>query len=299
MQNRLGKLLGKDIQLRSSFGADLGMVCADPSQIDQMLMNLLMNARDAMPRGGNIVIETSNIEIDENFDHQYPSIKPGRYIMLTFSDTGTGMDQEIKSKIFEPFFSTKPVGKGTGLGLFTALCIVQQIGGTISVDSEPGAGSTFKILLPRCDKAPTTLQPQGAIPLCGGTETILLVDDSVSLRKLLRKMLADNGYTVLDSGDPYEALRMATEYPGTISLMITDMELPGFNGSVLAGKLAAVKPEIKVLYASGSNISSTVSSRVFAQDYAIIMKPFTPHDLLTKVRELLSPTIKVLEKTTF
>jgi CheY-like chemotaxis protein len=201
------------------------------------------------------------------------------------------MDQKTKSHIFEPFFSTKPVGKGTGLGLFTALCTVNQMGGSITVDSEPGAGSTFKILFPRCDKAPTTLQPKEASPWCGGKETILLVDDSVTLRKLLRRILVDKGYTVLDSGAPDEALRMAAQYPGPISLMITDMELPGFNGSVLAEKLAAVRPETRVLYASGSNLSSTVSSRVFAQDYAIIVKPFTSHDLLTKVRELLSPTI--------
>jgi PAS domain S-box-containing protein len=299
MQNRLDKFLGKDIQLRRSLGSGLGMVCADPRQIDQVLLNLAINARDAMPKGGNIVIETSNIEIDENSAHQYPSIKLGRYIMLTFSDTGIGMDQETKSHIFEPFFSTKPVGKGTGLGLFNALCTVKQMGGTITVDSEPGIGSTFKILIPRCDKAPTPLQPQEAISLCEGTETILLVDDSFTLRKLLRRILVDKGYTVLDSGDPDEALRMATEYPATISLMITDMELPGFNGSVLAGKLAAVRPETKVLYASGSDISSTVSSRVHAQDYAIIVKPFTSHDLLTKVSELLSPTRKAPERTSF
>jgi PAS domain S-box-containing protein len=291
MQNRLGKLLGKDIQLRSSFGANLGMVCADPNQIDQVLMNLLMNARDAMPKGGNIVIETANVDIDETSAHQYPSIKLGHYIMLTFSDTGTGMGQETKSHIFEPYYSTKPVGKGTGLGLFTAQCIVKQLGGTITVDSELGAGSTFTILFPRCDQAPIALPRQEAIPLCEGTETILLVEDSVSLRILLRKILTGRGYTVLDSGDPYEALRLAAEYPGPIPLMITDITLPGFSGSVLAERIAVVRPETKVLYASGSDISAAVSPRKFGQDYAIIMKPFTPHDLLAKVREILSPSI--------
>jgi CheY-like chemotaxis protein len=299
MQSRLGKLFGKDIQLRRSFGAGLGMVCADPRQIDQVLLNLAINARDAMPKGGNIVIETSNIEIDETFAHQYPSIKPGSYIMLTFSDTGIGMDQETKSHIFEPFYSTKPVGKGTGLGLFTALCTVEQMRGSITVDSEPGAGSTFKILLPRCDKAPTTLPSHVAEPLCEGTETILLVDDSFSLRKLLRKILVDRGYTVLDSGDPDEALHMAAEYPGTISLMITDMGLPGFDGSVLAGKLAAVRPKTKVLYVSGNNMNLTVSSSVFGLNYAFLAKPFTPHDLLIKVHELLSPSKIVPKQTSF
>lgn len=295
MQDRFGG----DIQLRSSFGDGLGMVCADPRQIDQVLLNLAINARDAMPKGGNIVIETSNIEIDESSAHLYPSIKLGRYIMLTFSDTGIGMDQETKSHIFEPFFSTKPVGKGTGIGLFTAQYIVKQMGGAITVDSEPGAGTTFKVFFPRCDSAPSALQPNKAISPHGGTETILLVDDSVTLRRLLRKILAGKGYTVLESGDPVEALRMAADYPGTISLMITDMELPGFNGTVLAGKLAAFRPETKVLYATGSNIGSTVSSSAFGQDYACIVKPFSTYDLLIKVRELLSPATKSPKRSAF
>jgi PAS domain S-box-containing protein len=293
VQNRLGKLFGKDIQLRSSLGDDLGMVRADPTQIDQVLMNLLINARDAMPKGGSIVLATANVEVNETSAHQYPLMKLGRYIMLTFSDTGIGMDQETKSHIFEPFFTTKPVGNGTGLGLFTVLSIIEQIGGTIAVDSEPGTGSTFKILFPRCDSVPTAVPSQDTSRLCAGTETILLVDDSASLRKLLRKILVDKGYTVLDSGDPSEALRMAAEYPGLIPLMITDLALPGFSGSVLAEKLAVARPQTKVLYASGCDASVALPPRVLGQDYAFIVKPFTPSDLLTKVRELLNPSIDV------
>jgi two-component system cell cycle sensor histidine kinase/response regulator CckA len=286
LQNRLGK----NIQLRSSLGDDLGMVCADPRQIDQVLMNLLINARDAMPNGGNIVIETTNVDIDETSAQQYPSLKRGKYIMLTFSDTGTGMDQETKSHIFEPFFSTKPSGKGTGLGLFTALKIIEQLEGTIAVDSVPGSGSKFTILFPRCEKAHDALPASQAIPKCEGTETILLVDDCVSLRRLLRKILEGKGYTVLDSGDPDEAFRLATEYSGPIPLMITDVVLPGFSGSALAERLAAGRPETRVLFMSGCNASLTVPSRSLGQDYTFILKPFTPTDLLTKVRELLVPS---------
>jgi CheY-like chemotaxis protein len=285
--------LGKDIQLRSSLGEDLGMVCADPRQIDQVLMNLLINARDAMPKGGNIVIETTNVDIDETSAHQYPSIKPGQYIMLTFSDTGIGMDMETQSHIFEPFFSTKSSGKGTGLGLFTSLRIIEHIAGTIVVDSVPGAGSTFTILFPRCEKAPGALPPPQAIPTCEGTETILLVEDCNSLRRVLRRILEDRGYTVLDSGDPEEALLLAEKYPAPIPMMITDLILPGFSGSALAERLAADRPETKVLFTSGCNTNLAVPSRVLGRDYAFILKPFTPHDLLTKVRELLSPSINV------
>lgn len=288
-QNRLGK----EIQLRSSLGDNLGMVFADPRQIDQVLMNLLINARDAMPNGGNIVIETTNVDIDETSALQYPSIKPGRYIMLTFSDDGIGMDQETKSHIFEPFFSTKSIGKGTGLGLFTAQRIIEHINGTIVVESEPGAGSTFTILFPRCEKAPDALPPPQAIPSCEGTETILLVDDCVSLRRLMRKILVDRGHTVLDTGDPEEALGMAEKYPGPIPMMIADVDLPGFSGSALAEKLAVHRPETKVLFTSGCNASLNLRSRVLGQDYAFILKPFTPNDLLTKVRELLIPSIEV------
>jgi two-component system, cell cycle sensor histidine kinase and response regulator CckA len=287
MDTMLGRLIGDDVELKSVLRDNLGTIKADPSQLEQVLMNLAINARDAMPRGGKIVIETSNVEIDETYARQQPSTKPGRYVMLTVSDTGSGMDLETQSHIFEPFFSTKAPGQGTGLGLSTVFGIVRQSGGTIAVYSELGNGTTFKIHFPRSDEAPAVMQQEKAKGLRGGTETILLVDDAAPLRRLLEEC----GYTVLDSGDPGEALRIAREHKGSLPLMITDVVMPGFSGSVLAERLAAVRPETKVLYTSGYADDAIVQQRVPGQDYEFLEKPFTREDLVLKVRELLdSPT---------
>jgi nitrogen-specific signal transduction histidine kinase/ActR/RegA family two-component response regulator len=292
-EKMLGLLIGKDVELISSLGDDLGSINADPSQLEQVLINLAINARDAMPKGGSIVIETRKVEIDKTNLRQYPSLRPGQYVTLTVSDTGTGIDPETQSRIFEPFFTTKPPGRGSGLGLFTVFGIVEQSGGAIAVHSEPGAGATFKIYFPRSDQAPAAKRQGKAEPVHGGTETILLVDDAASLRGLIRRFLEDGGYTVLDSGDPDEALRMATEYPGPMPLMITDVVLPGFSGSVLAERVTAVRPGTKVLYASGYNDDSIVPLRVPGQDYAFLEKPFTRDDLLRKVRQLLDSSMKL------
>jgi CheY-like chemotaxis protein len=264
--------------------------------MDQVLMNLVINARDAMPKGGNIVIATANTEIDESNARQFPT-KPGRYVMLTVSDTGTGMDQKTQARIFEPFFSTKPLGQGTGLGLSTVNGIVEQCGGTIAVLSEPGAGSTFKILFPRLSEVPDARTRGEADPVCGGTETILLVDDSAPLRKLMRRFLADAGYAVLDTGDPAEALRKAAENQGPIPLIITDMVLPGFSGAALAERITAARPETKVIYASGYRNDLIVPSRVLDQDYAFLAKPFTQEELLGVVRRLLDSPVKQRPET--
>jgi nitrogen-specific signal transduction histidine kinase/CheY-like chemotaxis protein len=295
MERMLDRLIGKNIQLVSLPGRSLGRINANPSQIDQVLMNLTINARDAMPKGGEIVIATMNTDIDESNARQLPSTKkPGRYVMLSVSDTGTGMDQKTQSRIFEPFFSTKPLGQGTGLGLSTVSGIVEQCGGTIAVYGAPGAGTTFKILFPRLNESMETMAKGEAALVHGGTETILLVDDSVPIRKLMRRFLADSGYTVLDSGDPAEALRKAAEYPGPIALIITDMALPGFSGSALAEKVIAARPGTKVLYASGYKLDLNIPSRVLGEDYAFLAKPFTHEELLRLVRRLLdssaSPT---------
>jgi CheY-like chemotaxis protein len=291
MDTMLGRLIGDDVELKSVLRSDLGTIKADPSQLEQLLMNLAINARDAMPKGGKIAIETANVEIDETYARQHPSTKPGRYVMLTVSDTGSGMDLETQSHIFEPFFSTKGPGQGTGLGLSTVFGIVRQSGGTIAVYSELGSGTTFKIHFPRCDEAPVVVQQEKAKMLRGGTETILLVDDAAPLRILTRRLLEDCGYTVLDSGDPSEALCIAGEHKGSLPLVITDVVMPGFSGSVLAERLAAVRPETKVLYTSGYADDAGVQLRVPGQDYAFLEKPFTRDDLIRKVRELLdSPT---------
>ena len=286
-EKMLGRLIGEDIELVSLLGKDLGKISADPSQVEQVLMNLAINARDAMPKGGQIVIKTANVEIDETYARQYAFSKPGQYVMLTVSDTGSGMSLETQSHIFEPFFSTKPPGLGTGLGLATVFGIVKQSEGSIAVYSEPGAGATFKIHFPRCNDAVENQQTAKGMPLCGGTETILLVDDAGPLRGLTRRLLEEAGYTVLDSGVPAEALQIAEEHTGPLPLMITDVVMPGFSGPVLAEKVAMIRPETKVLYASGYNDNSIQQLRVRGRDCAFLEKPFTREDLLRKVRELL------------
>jgi len=252
-----------------------------------------------MPKGGKISVVTANVEIDEAHARQPPFTGPGQYVRLTVSDTGTGMDAETQSHIFEPFFSTKVPGRGTGLGLSTVFGIVNQSGGAIAVYSELNHGTTFKIYFHRHDKPAVTALPATEKTVRGGGETILLVDDAPALRRLTRRLLQDCGYTVLESGDPAEALRIAAEYPGTLPLMITDVVMPGFSGSVLAEKLAASRPETRVLYASGYSDEAVIPSRMPGQHYAFLEKPFTREDLLRKVRDLLdaSPQTNVSAPT--
>lgn len=297
MEKLLGRVIGEDVRLVSVPGRNLGRISANPSQIDQVLLNLVINARDAMPKGGEILVATANTEIDEPDDGRPTPAKPGRYVMLTVSDTGMGMDEETQSRIFEPFFSTKPLGQGTGLGLSTVFGIVEQGGGTIAVYSEPGAGSTFKVLFPRCEEAGGTRAREQAAPAPGGTETILLVDDSVPLRRLMHRFLTDSGYTVLDSGDPADALGQAEEYGGPIPLLITDLVLPGFNGTALAERIVAARPGTKVLYASGYKHDLDVPLRVLDRDYAFLAKPFTQEELLRVVRRLLDSSAEAAPRT--
>jgi CheY-like chemotaxis protein len=246
-----------------------------------------------MPNGGRITVRTTNVEIDDIYAGQHPSSPElGRYVLLSVSDTGVGMDALTQTHIFEPFFTTKPVGQGTGLGLSTVFGILRQSGGTIAVYSEPGAGATFRVYFPRCDEAAVQTIPETPKPICGGTETILLVDDAAPLRGLTRRLLEDCGYNVIDSGDPAEALRIAAEHAGPLPLMITDVIMPGFSGSVLAERLALVRPETKVLYASGYIDHSLNQRGVRGQDYAFLEKPFTRDALLRKVRELLDAPMK-------
>jgi CheY-like chemotaxis protein len=269
------------------FGSDLGTIKADPIQLEQVLMNLAVNSRDAMPRGGKITIETKNVEIDETDVRRHPSTKPGPYVVLTVSDTGVGMDKETQSRIFEPFYSTKEVGKGTGLGLSTVFGIVQQSAGTISVYSEPGCGTTFTIYFPQCEAAPAALQQEKTAPLRGGAETILLVDDAAPLRELIQEILADCGYTVLDAGEAAEALRIAEKHKGPLPLMITDVIMPGLSGSVLAERLTAARPEMRVLFMSGYANPAVVEHGVLGPDCGFLDKPFTRDALVRKVRTLL------------
>jgi CheY-like chemotaxis protein len=283
----LGRLIGDDVVLTSSLSHGLGTIKADPSQIEQVLMNLAVNARDAMPQGGKITIRTANIEIDQAYSRQHPYLKPGPYVMLVVSDTGAGMDAETRARIFEPFFSTKAAGKGTGLGLSTVFGIIKQSAGAINVYSEPGHGTKFKVYFPRCEEVPEVIHPESALPLRGGSETILLVDDAAPLRGLTRLLLEGCGYTVLDSGDPADAIRLAARHKGPLPLLITDVVMPGFSGRVLAERLTAVRPETKVLYTSGYAGDEVAQHGLLEAEFAFLEKPFTRDALIRKVREIL------------
>jgi PAS domain S-box-containing protein len=287
----LDRMIGDDVELVSVLGPDLGTIKADSTQIEQVLMNMVVNARDAMPHGGKITIRTANAEIDDAYVRQHPYAKPGPYVMLTVSDTGVGMDKDTQSHIFEPFFSTKEAGKGTGLGLSTVFGIVKQSAGAVNVYSEPGHGTIFKIYFPRCFEAPAVIQPEKAMPLRGGSETILLVDDAAPLRGLTRLLLEDCGYTVLDSGDPVEAMHMAGHHKGPLPLLITDVVMPGCSGPVLAEKLAAARPETRVLYTSGYADDEVAQHGTVGPNSAFLEKPFTRDALVRKVRELLDSPI--------
>jgi PAS domain S-box-containing protein len=282
----LSRMIGDDVQLSSVLHYGVGTVKVDPVQIEQILMNLAVNARDAMPQGGKITIETANVEIDEQHAREHVASKPGRYVTLSVGDTGVGMNKETQSRIFDPFFSTKAVGKGTGLGLSTVFGIVKQSAGSIGVASEPGRGTIFTIYLPRYEEAPAEIPEEDATPLRGGTETLLLVEDAALLRKLTKRILEDCGYTVLDTGDPADALRLAAAHQGRLPLMITDVVMPGLSGPLLADKLAAARPETRVLYTSGFT-DDRVAQQCVPGARAFLEKPFTRDALVRKVRELL------------
>ena len=287
----LSRLIGDDIEVVSVPRDDLGNIKADPTQIEQVLMNLVANARDAMHQGGKITIETANVEIDAAYAQQHPSAKIGPYVMLAVSDTGVGIAKEIQSHIFEPFFSTK-AGKGTGLGLATVFGIVKQSAGTISLYSEPGHGTTFKIYFPRSYESSVVIREEKAKPVRGGSETLLLVDDAGPLRELTRRLLEDCGYTVLDSGNPLEAIRMAEQYKGALPLLITDVVMPGLSGPALAKRLTATRPEIRVLYASGYNDDAVFPHGELGPNCGFLEKPYTRDDLARKVRELLDSPLQ-------
>jgi len=289
MEKMLGRLIGEDIQLVTVFAAGLRRVKADPGQMEQVLMNLAVNARDAMPRGGRLTIETANIDLDAAYARSRPGVKPGPHVMLAVSDTGHGMDQEVLGHIFEPFFTTKEAGKGTGLGLATVHGIVKQSGGHIFVYSEREQGTTFKVYLPRLEGAETVVEatPADEAGLQRGSETVLLVEDEESLRNIVREILEGTGYTVIEARHAGHALEIAERHPAPIPLLITDVVMPGMSGSDLATHLAASHPETRVLYMSGYTDDAVVLHGVLAADMAFLQKPFTAEVLARKVREVL------------
>ena len=283
----LGGLIGDDIELKMILGSRLDTIKADPNQIEQVLLNLALNARDAMPKGGKISFETANVKIDETYAQQHLFIKPGQYVLLSVSDTGTGMDAETQDRVFEPFFTTKPAGKGYGLGLSTVLGIVKQSGGSIGIYSEPGYGTTFKMHFPSCDEAVERPPEKKSPPLLGGNEFIVVVEDMQPLRKLTQTLLEGVGYQVLDFGVPEEALRMAKSHVGSLPLLITDIVMPGMGGIELAEEFAKIRPETRLLYTSGYADDAIARQGGLMGDATFLEKPFTREELLRKVRDIL------------
>ncbi|MBZ5528821.1 MAG: PAS domain S-box protein [Acidobacteriia bacterium] len=288
MEKMLQRLLGEDVAVTTALDPGLKHTKVDQGQIEQVIMNLAVNARDAMPQGGRLKIETANVEFDELYVRQHAGSKRGLYVMLAVSDTGMGMTAEIQAHIFEPFFTTKEVGKGTGLGLATVYGVVKQSGGYIAVESAPGKGASFQVYLPRVEERVEAEVPgvTGVGPL-RGAETILLVEDADPLRKLAQSFLESNGYRVLAAPDGEKAMQVALQNAAPIQLLLTDVVMPGMNGRVLAERMAARQPSLKVLYMSGYTDSFIAGHGVLEPGTHLMHKPFTEEALVRKVREVL------------
>jgi two-component system, cell cycle sensor histidine kinase and response regulator CckA len=286
-EKMLRRVIGEDVEFRLTLGADVGNVRADPGQLHQVIMNLVVNARDAMPTGGKLLIETANAELTSAYAELHKPVVPGPYVMLAVSDTGTGMTPEIRARVFEPFFTTKEKGKGTGLGLSTVYGIVKQSEGYVWVYSEPGKGTTFKVYLPRVDAPADQITKPRPRESLTGSETILIAEDDVILRPLARQLLEKLGYTVLEGSTCDEALAAAQQHTGPIHLLIADVILPGPSGRELARRLGVARPDSKVLYVSGYTDDAIVHHGMLEPGLHFLQKPFTPATLARKVREVL------------
>jgi CheY-like chemotaxis protein len=309
LDKMLRRVIGEDVELNAVLEPDLDSVQADVNQLEQVIMNLAVNARDAMPEGGKLTISTTNIMLDSLFGHGLTNLPRGAYVRLSVRDTGCGMDKETQGRLFEPFFTTKGPGKGTGLGLATVYGIIHQLNGQIVVSSEPGRGSTFDIYLPvgqstgmpksasgpsvvhdnarKADAPPAAaLLPTAELPHLG-SETILLTEDEDMLRNLVKIILRQHGYQVLEARNGNEAIQRAADHEGSIHLLVTDVVMPGVNGRQLAERLRSLRPEMKVLYISGYTDDAIVRHGIHEPTMAFLSKPFTPMALVDKVRNVL------------
>jgi two-component system, cell cycle sensor histidine kinase and response regulator CckA len=288
MEKMLQRLIGEDIELKTDLAPAGARIKADAGQIEQVVLNLAVNARDAMPNGGKLVLATSNFHMDEDSVRRYPyPVSVGDYLLLTVSDTGVGMDAATRARVFEPFFTTKEKGKGTGLGLSMVYGVVKQSGGYIDVTSEPNAGATFKIYLPKAEGAVVPQPQTELLASLHGTEMVLLVEDERSLRVLARRQLESCGYSVLEAGSGTDALEVAGKYPGTIHLLLTDVVMPGMNGRILAQELVRHRPQLGVIYMSGYTGQVVGADGVLNEGSCFLAKPFTREELARKLREAL------------
>jgi CheY-like chemotaxis protein len=282
------RLIGEDVTLETNLSDGLGPVTADPGTLEQVIVNLAVNARDAMPRGGTLTITTGDVTVNAAAAANRPGLRPGRYALLTVADTGHGMDAATKARIFEPFFTTKEIGKGTGLGLATVYGNVTSSGGHIDVQSELGRGTVFRVLWPLSSgPVKPASNPDLSLPIRGGAETILLVEDEESVRGLAAKLLTGYGYRVIEARDGSEAEQISRQEGDYLHLMVTDVVMPGISGLELATRLAAVRPKMKVLFMSGYTDDAIVRRGVLADDAAFLQKPFTGEVLARRVREVL------------
>jgi two-component system, cell cycle sensor histidine kinase and response regulator CckA len=289
MEGMVRRLVGEDVVLLTRLRPELPRVWADPNQLQQVILNLAVNARDAMPRGGTLLIETAVVELDEHYPRQHPSAKPGAHVVLVVTDTGCGMDPATRSRIFEPFFTTKEAGKGTGLGLSTVYGIVKQSGGHIWVYSEVGRGTTFKLYFPlHQGPVPAAAPPVAPLPPRGAGATILLVEDEPSVRSTVRRLLERHEYQVLEAGNGQEALALIAARKGEVNLVLSDMVMPGMGGTELAGRVRALSPTMPVLLMTGYTEEAITRTGDHSIDEQIIEKPFTLHTMLEKVRTALA-----------
>jgi CheY-like chemotaxis protein len=288
MEQLLRRTIGEHVVLETSLAPDLWPIMADDGQLEQVLINLAVNARDAMPQGGTLTLDTENIDVDAAYAQARPGLGPGRYVRLRVSDTGVGMEPDVAARAFEPFFTTKPKGQGTGLGLATIHGIVTQAGGHVQIYSEPGLGTTFTVLLPATEAAVPEQPAKDHDRTPGGGETILVVEDEPAMLEVTRRILDANGYTVLTAGSGTEALRLAADHDGPIDLLLTDVVMPYMLGKEVAERIGALRPDIRVLFMSGyaQNVIGPLGD--LADGRQIIDKPFTEAALLARLQSLLA-----------